>query len=276
MRCGTWEMTAEDIMNGDIDRDGYVNAVDSSRLLSFYAKKSSSSYFPEGISDRECWRIYLKDFVGINVTPTAGGLVDVLNYNFRKGVRLRFNTLKGLTTEFEYTGTNSYGTRIFYGNDIGNALAVKISDKSAGDFLFNPTTAGGIRYGSNGYLGVRINNSSNFVAALPTKNTAFNTDDMTIGTKGLHIDEDNVLGVQLTTDGKTDNGELKIDEHGCLRLSSGGGGRKRLIIEQGDGVQAVAWDQTDDFTITLGPGLCFGSTEPDSEPTPTPTEPTVL
>jgi hypothetical protein len=276
MRCGTWEMTAEDIMNGDIDRDGYVNAVDSSRLLSFYAKKSSSSYFPEGISDRECWRIYLKDFVGINVTPTAGGLVDVLNYNFRKGVRLRFNTLKGLTTEFEYTGTNSYGTRIFYGNDIGNALAVKISDKSAGDFLFNPTTAGGIRYGSNGYLGVRINNSSNFVAALPTQNTIFDVDDMTIGTKGLHIDEDNVLGVQLTTDGKTDNGELKIDEHGCLRLSSGAGGGKRLIIEQGDGVQAVAWDQTDDFKIILGPGLCFGSTEPNSEPTPTPTEPTVL
>ena len=276
MKCGTWEMTAEDIMNADVNRDGYVNAVDSSRLLSFYAKKSSSSYFPEDASDRECWRIYLKDFVGINVTPTAGGLVEVLNYNFRKGVRLRFNTLKGLTTESEYIGTNPYGTRLFYGNDISNSLAVKISDKSAGDLMFDPTTAGAIRYGSNGYLGVRINNSSNFVAALPTQNTIFDVDDMTIGTKGLHIDEDNVLGIQLTTDGKTDNGELKIDEHGCLRLSSGAGGGKRLIIEQGDGAQAVAWDQTDDFKITLGPGLCFGSTEPDPEPTPAPTEPSVL
>jgi hypothetical protein len=275
MRCGTYELTPEDIMNADVNRDGNSDSADASRILSFYAKKGSG-YFPDNLSDKECWKIYLRDFVGINVTETSGGLVEVLNYNYRKGVRVRFNTLKGLTTEFEYTGTNSYGTRIFYGNDIGNALAVKISDKSAGDFLFNPTTAGGIRYGSNGYLGVRINNSSNFVAALPTQNTIFDVDDMTIGTKGLHIDEDNVLGVQLTTDGKTDNGELKIDDHGGLRLSSGAGGGKRLIIEQGDGVQAVAWDQTDDFKIILGPGLCFGSTEPNSEPTPTPTEPTVL
>lgn len=273
MRCGSYELTPEDIMNADVNRDGNADGADASKILSFYAKKGGS-YFPDGTSDRERWKIYLRDFVGINVTETGGGLVEVLNYNYRKGVRVRFNTLKGLTTEFEYKGTNSYGTRIFYGNDMGNALAVKISDKSAGDFLFDPTTAGGIRYGSNGYLGVRINNSSNFVAALPTKNTSFNTDDMTIGTKGLHIDEDNVLGVQLTEDGKTDNGELKIDEHGCLRLSSGAGGGKRLIIDGGS--QAVAWDQTEDFTIILGPGLCFGSTEPDPEPTPTPTEPTVL
>lgn len=263
MRCGTWEMTAEDIMNGDIDRDGAVNAVDSSRLLSFYAKKSSSSYFPEGISDRECWRIYLKDFVGINVTPTAGGLVEVLNYNFRKGVRLRFNTLKGLTTEYEYTGANPYGTRLFYGNDIRNSLAVKISDKSAGDLMFDPTTAGAIRYGSNGYLGVRINNSSNFVAALPTQNTIFNVDDMTIGTKGLHIDEDNVLGIQLTRDGKTDNGELKIDEDGCLRLTNPSGGSREPLTISGSyasgNPQAVAYNGNSRVDIVLGPGLCWAT-----------------
>lgn len=263
MRCGTWEMTAEDIMNGDIDRDGAVNAVDSSRLLSFYAKKSSSSYFPEGISDRECWRIYLKDFVGINVTPTAGGLVEVLNYNFRKGVRLRFNTLKGLTTEYEYTGANPYGTRLFYGNDVRNSLAVKISDKSAGDLMFDPTTAGAIRYGSNGYLGVRINNSSNFVAALPTQNTIFNVDDMTIGTKGLHIDEDNVLGIQLTRDGKTDNGELKIDEDGCLRLTNPSGGSREPLTISGSyasgNPQAVAYNGNSRVDIVLGPGLCWAT-----------------
>jgi hypothetical protein len=278
LRCGTWEMTAEDLMYSDVNRDGRVNAIDSSQLLRFYALKSvdHDGYFPTGISDRECWRIYLKDFLGINITPTAGGMVEVLDYNYRKGVRMRFNTLKGLTTETTYTGSASLDTNLFYSNDIMNSLAVKISDLSAGEFMFDPTRAGAIRYASEGYLGVRINNSDNFVAALPTSNTRFHMDDMTIGTKGLHIDEDNVLGVQLTTDGKTDNGELKIDEHGCLRLSSGAGGGKRLIIEQGDGVQAVAWDQTDDFKIILGPGLCFGSTEPNSEPTPSPTEPTVL
>jgi hypothetical protein len=142
------------------------------------------------------------------------------------------------------------------GNSIKNSLSIKIADKSSGFEEFDGTKFGGLRFGTRGYLGVRVNNNNSFSAWNPLKNGILYTDEMTTGSRGLRIyggeSDANVLGVQLTTDGKLDNGELRIDMDGCLRLSSGFN-MKNLNIS--DGHTNIPYNGSDEVTITFGPGF---------------------
>jgi hypothetical protein len=84
---------------------------------------------------------------------------------------------------------------------------------------------------------------------------------MSQGSRGLRIYEDNVVGIQLTTDGKRDNGELKIDEYGCLKLSDAiRPNTENLTISGKDASgndKSVSYNGRDEIIIELGDGLIF-------------------
>lgn len=255
------DLTFEDLMSADVNRDGKINAIDSSSILTFYANCATGMY--EGASGPDSWKTYIRDTYGIVVADGVVDVYEVLNCIYEKGVRLRYNELKGLTTNSEYIGINESDSINLRNNDIKNSLSIKIADPSSGMAVFDPTKAGGLRFGSEGYLGIRINDNNNFVATTPMKNNMTCIDDMAVGTHGLRIYDGNILGVQLTERGDTDNGELYIDDKGCLRLS--GAIRpdvKALIIsgEYSDGASAaVSYTGSESLTINLGPGLCFST-----------------
>jgi hypothetical protein len=84
---------------------------------------------------------------------------------------------------------------------------------------------------------------------------------MTTGSRGIRIYENNVLGVQLSLDGKLDNGELKIDENGCLRLSQAlNPNIENLTISGKDSSgndRSVSYNGDAEIIIQLGDGLIF-------------------
>lgn len=250
-----------DYLNADVDRNGFIEATDGGWILIFNANNVAGIYGGDSVPVSEKWRIFLREELGYNIPSgtSAGSAVEIFSYTYEKGVRLRYNELKGLTTNPEYSGNN---IEKYLGNDIANTLSIKISDRSAGIDIFDPLSSGALRFGTDGYLGVRVNDNNAYNAALPNKNTRFTSDDMTIGTKGLHIYEDNVLGIQLTPYGDLDNGQLKIDVDGCLKLSDDFHPNKESLTFSGqysDGTpHTVAYNGEEQVTINLGPGLCFG------------------
>lgn len=246
----------EDLINADINRDGVVDVRDAPHALSFYADLSSGKY--PGLPTEEAWRRYLREKVGINVEPGNGSVHTLLEYTFTKGTQVRYNQLMGLTSNIEGYGSEEIPSSMIIGNSTKNSLSIKIADKSSGFEEFDGTKFGGLRFGTEGYLGVRINNNNGFSAWNPLKNGILYTDEMTTGSRGLRIyggaDDANVLGVQLTEDGKLDNGELRIDMHGCLRLSSGvRPDMENLNISIGQ--TTIPYNGSEEVTITFGPGF---------------------
>jgi len=248
--------TLQDVMYADVDRDGRIDAVDGSRILTYYANCSSGKY--PGMTAEESWREYLREAMGIIVGSGAREVYQVLDMIYDPGVRVRYNEQKGLTTFPNYFGNTAYDTQTLMENDMKDALAIKIADTTSGMFEFDPATAGGLRFGSNGYLAVRVNNNNHYSSILPIKNNPAHIDDLSTGSRGLRIYNTdsafNVLGIQLSRDGSLDNGELKIDAQGCLRLS--GAIRpdvKKLKFKCG--AQEVEYDGNDEVTIEFGPGM---------------------
>lgn len=258
-------VTLQDIMYADVDRDGRINSIDASRVLTFYANASSGKY-PE-MDANESWKTYLREAMGIIVGEGTREVYQVLDMSYDPGVRIRYNEQKGLTTFANYFGNSAYDTRTLIENDMKDALSIKIADTTSGMFEFDPGVAGGLRFGSNGYLAVRINNNNNYSSILPIKNNPAHIDDLSTGSRGLRIyntdDAFNVLGIQLSRDGSLDNGELKIDAQGCLRLSSAIRPDVKTLTFAGqyaDGAAvSIAYDGSEPLTINLGPGLCFAS-----------------
>lgn len=249
-------VTLQDVMYADVDRDGRIDAVDGSRILTYYSNYSSGKY-PDMTSE-ESWREYLRETMGIVVGSGGREVYQVLDMIYNPGVRVRYNEQKGLTTFPNYFGNTTYDTHTLIENDMKDALAIKIADTTSGMFEFDPATAGGLRFGSNGYLAVRVNSNNHYSSILPIRNNPAYIDDLTTGSRGLRIyNADgafNVLGVQLSKDGSLDNGELRIDAQGCLRLS--GAIRpdvKKLKFICGE--HEVSYDGNNEVTIEFGQGM---------------------
>lgn len=265
--------TLQDYMYADVNRSGHIDPIDASAVLRYYSNCSSGAY--PGMIPTESWRKFLRDEMGINVEPGNGSCVTIAQFNYNKGLRIRYNELKGLTTNTEYIGSVNLDTEVpkraiceatpddMLHNDMINSLSIKIADPTSGMFIFDSTRAGGLRFGTDGYLGVRVNNKNNFSSIFPNRNGVLSIDELNTGSHGLRIygleENDkpgmNVLGIQLTEDGKLDNGELKIDSKGCLRLSSEIGNMKTLKFKYGN--TEIPYDGSEDLTIVLGPGLCI-------------------
>lgn len=163
------------------------------------------------------------------------------------GLNLRYNEYQGITAEVN-GGTVTDPT-------ISDTLSIKIRDTSNGYTGANPAIYGGLRFGTNGILAIRINENNNYSAVTEQGRTSGTPDNLSVGTKGLHIYGDtNVLGIQLATDGSSDNGSLAFDENGNVIISPNyTPSMMKLTI--GD----VEYDGSVAKTITIGPGLVLTS-----------------
>lgn len=267
--------THEDLIPFDVKNDGIINAVDASAMLGYYSWAQTHS--DEGRSSRENFAYYLKTVQGIEEYDAGYILIRETDPNgsFMPGLDININNYQGVTTNLN--------------GDIRNSVSVKIFDTSAGEYEIATTgidndeahwdlatKQGGLKFTSEGYLAVRVNDMREYDATTPAgrKGTDLCRDRLNRnkgpnghGARGLRVYGNNVLGVQLNAYGDLDNGQLAFDEYGSLIISpnyhGGGGGGELLTIT--DNNQTVSYNGSEAVTITLGPGLML---EPDPTPEP--------
>lgn len=270
----------EDLVPYDLNKDGHINAVDASIALSFYSAMQTDhgAIWPDSFRNkipapthREFLSYYLKTVVGVDVRD-AGGYVTMRatdpDGSFIPGLDIDVNEYQGLT-------------KIMNG-DIKKTIGIKIYDQSAG---LNLTTTksggtgesssgrrGGLRFTTDGYLAVRVNELNSYDAT--TQDGRSGTDiqcprysdallPIKTGAKGLMVYPNNVLGVQLSTDPnmELDNGELAFDEFGSLHISpsysggGGGGGYGQALTFTDTASHTITYNGSQPITINLGPGL---------------------
>lgn len=266
----------EDLIPFDVNNDGVINAVDASAFLGYYAW--ASTHPDEGRTSRENFAYYLETTLGIRESDPGYVIIHETDPNgsFMPGLDININKNQGVTTKLN--------------GDIKDSVSVKIFDTSAGEYEIAtsgidndeahwdlPTKQGGLKFTTEGYLAVRVNDMRQYDATTPVgrKGTDLCRDRLNRnngpdghGARGLRVYGNNVLGVQLSYDGALDNGQLAFDEYGSLIISpnySGGGGGEYLTIT--DGTTTVQYNGSTAMNITLGPGLIL---EPDPEPEPEP------
>lgn len=291
VKTGGGNITWEDLLPADVNNNGHIDAVDSSIVLRYYSVMSTPAKYdifpPEFINDpsnkpRDYFAYYMEHvynieqgddphYVEMRRTAYSDIPNDPVDGSYIPGLDIDVNEHQGLTTNLN--------------GDIKKSISVKLFDESAGYNItdkYAPLKRGGLRFTTDGFLSVRVNNLNAYNATNLSGRTS--SDILTprygpngestgneIGVKGLMIYPDNVLGVQLTTNGKLNNGKLMIDEDGCLTISDrydgGGGGGETLTIT--DGTRSLEYNGSSPVTLTLGPGLILEIT-PDPEPEPTP------
>lgn len=269
----------EDLIPFDVNNDGVINAVDASAIMGYYAW--ASTHPDEGRTSRENFAYYLETTLGIYESDPGYVIIHETDPNgsFMPGLDININQNQGVTTKLN--------------GDIKDSVSVKIFDTSAGEYEIATTgidndeahwalatKQGGLKFTTEGYLAVRVNDMRQYDATTPAgrKGTDLCRDRLNRnngpdghGARGLRVYGNNVLGVQLSYDGELDNGQLAFDEYGSLIISpnySGGGGGEYLTIT--DGTTTVQYNGSEAMSITLGPGLIL---EPDPEPEPNNEEP---
>ena len=261
------QITREDLLACDVNHDGYINAIDASLCLKFYAIMSSPSskeaFFPASLINdpnatyRDFFAEYIKKVCGFEEVEQPGFKVIRKtddDGSYVPGLNIDINEYQGLTT--------------ILNGDIQKSVSVKLFDTSAGcdmDAVDARYKRGGLRFTTGGYVSVRINNSSAYNATTPKGRGDSDLNQpkegdvlLENGSKGLMIYSDNVLGIQLDTKGSSDNGQLAIDEDGSLRISpnySGGGGGGEYLTITDSASHSVQYNGSTAINITLGPGL---------------------
>ena len=289
-------VTVEDILACDVNNDGNIDAIDASIILSWYSFISTIDNNPDielrqrfqSLSTtREKFALYLELFKDVHEVDVphyelihqTG--VDPTDGSFIPGLNISINESQGLTS-------NLIG-------DIKKAVSVKIYDRSAGYTVIDEqgkdthvdaegnldytggSVMGGLRFYTDGFLGVRVNAADAYNATTqkgrqgsdlsrPESPTSSRTGDplADLGGRGLMVYRNNVLGVQLTHDGQTENDYFEFDEYGSLQLKNGagGGGGQYLTIRDSESNE-VQYNGSTAINITLGPGLIL---EPDPVP----------
>lgn len=262
--------------SADVDRNYKLSSTDTSAIRLFVQLLFQNTYgtiqTPFSVNDvnvRSAWVQFLKEYKGIIIGD--GRMNELFSYKYEKGLRVRYNEKCGITYNPEYVGgtivnpiSRGITTEALRRNSIKSALSIKIADPSAGIIEYDETIHGGLRFCAGGYLGIRINNNNGYNAVLPSNNTQSCVDDLSTGLRGLHIYDQNILGVQLTTNGGLDNGKLMIDTNGCLTISNNYNpivSLSSLNISgstAGGSTETVSYSGSEEITIELGPGLCFG------------------
>ena len=266
--------TPEIMARYDTNRDGVVDAKDASNIKYFV---ENYEIF-DGTTCRQRWKSYcltpkedrglgFKDLYDYNETPPeASWNLMYTDDSSKVGLRLNFNPHMGLTSNM-----NSY---IFKEDEkdhsgYNESLAIKIADRSSGLYDFDTAINGGLRFGADGYLAIRINDNNNYDATIPTKRGRSYRGEMVPesldkGTHGLRIYDGNILGVQLSPNGAHDNGTLAIDASGCLRISpnyaGGGGGGEKFKIHDAVSGQTLEYNGGTEVVLEIGPGLELSAT----------------
>ena len=258
----------------DVNCDGYVSSVDASGVLGFIRRCENGEY----TNDISGWKQYLIDYEHINPDEPFEGYIENLRINTDQssvnirdavpGVHLEYSRYQGLRVDTSPNGGYQYDME---------PLCVNIKDSTNGFATNDPYGNGGLRFGANGVLAIRINDSNNYSAIDPNRRythenggysedkinmyAGVTTDNLKHGTRGLCIDNDNVLGIQVNTT----RGDLTFDTNGNLVISDEWSpiNREKLILSYstpgsggiGPSTYAVAYDGSAEITIEIGPGL---------------------
>ena len=264
-------LTSHDVGTMDVAHNGTADARDASNVLRFYTMISSTpSYIRPGETMLQAWQRFIKEEFGVISSDEAGDSCYVCQFStaqdgsYRPGLDVDLNEYEGITAATSGDLHPSIAVKIFdYTNGLKNSSNINNDD-------INHMYNGGLRFNTDGYLGVRVNDSAIEDGYKATSEGGREMVEHTnIGTRGLRIYDNNVLGVQLSDTGtSTDNGDLCIDEHGNLKISpnySGGGGGGGELLTITDGITNIEYNGATPVTITLGPGLIL---VPDPEPNP--------
>ena len=287
-QVGGRSICREDIIPYDLNHDGAINAVDASLALSYYADfmtnrdKWPDNYWTD--STKEHAAKPPRDFLAYYLTTYEG----VKEYDNPKYVIMRSSDDGSFIPGLDIDVNEYQGITTVLNGDIKKSISVKLFDKSAG-YDYDTANAedlpklGGLRFTTEGFLSVRVNESNTYNATTQLgragadvqsnlldlehgKPSGYKGLEQNIGSKGLMVYSNNVLGIQLTHDARSemnDNGELCFDEYGSLHISpqyhGGGGGGELLTIT--DGTTTITYNGSEAKTITLGPGLIL---EPDN------------
>lgn len=128
-------------------------------------------------------------------------------FNVSDGAAVEFNPYGGIkNTTSGVVETSSGGTIRDVAVQRTN-LEINISDPTSkvGNWAYDQYRSGGLRFGTDGVLAIRINNTSNY-----NNIDGSGLDNLVSGTKGLCIDSNNVLGIQVVPE------DLGIDDSGRL------------------------------------------------------------
>lgn len=269
LRAGIF-ITTDIMARLDMNKDGNVDMRDESVYL-YYTSHRSTFDVGSPANQRTWWMNFCttpKEEGGLGFkniydgpTPPYGGwFLQYKDNTATTGLKVGYNQHRGLTSN-----ANSY---IYMESEKDHSgfdehLSIKIADSSAGIYGFDTSTNGGLRFTTDGFLAVRINDQNNYDASISSKRgRAYRGDriseSITAGTRGLRIYNENVLGVQLSPDGSMDNGTLMIDASGCLKISNaytahGGVAVEKFIMT--DGTNRVEYNGGEEVTLTIGPGL---------------------
>ena len=250
----------------DTDQNGRLLNTDSTRIFNFVSRLVKKY---KGWNLTTAWIDFmrLEGYTVINGEPE--GVDTIFECRYEKGLRVKYDEYRGLTYNPDYVGgvltdTTSrgasphqvnYTTDEIIGNATKDALSIKIADPSAGILDFNETSCGGLRFTSEGYLGVRVNMRNSYNAAIPGRRTG--ADDMTVGTHGLCIYEGNVLGIQHDS-------SLEFDDNGNLKISTSYTPSIHTLTftgkNSGGSTVTVPFNGTANVTIEVGPGLTITQT----------------
>lgn len=217
----------------DLDKDGVITQDDVDLINNYISSRTSDNYaeFEEYMRDKgyinpqpadpENWYYLNTSFVWTVHNASSGD--PGLYHNISEGAGVDTNMHGGIRTSTNgiLTTSNASGTREVPLSRIN--LEVNIDDRTSrkGIWEYNRYTAGGLRFGTGGVLAVRINNDARY-----NNIDGSGLDDLHHGTKGLCIDENNVLGIQCAP------GETGINVNGELAVFN------RFVVDYvGDNVQ---------------------------------------
>ena len=265
----------EQLKRLDVDHDNRVTATDSSAIQRFWSLMFKGEY----TNDIEGWREYSTNILKIkDPNPEATQYfrfpidddTSDEQEKFVPGLNIRYDESAGITTKiasgnYNYIQSLQAGSSsvVFTGEAVGagalyfkDAIGVKINDKTANtissitDKKELPYILGGMRFGSDGSIALRINKDNYY-----NVKTGSGRDILTNGSKGLCIDNDNVVGIKV----KESRKDLTIDSEGHLIISNEYRPSYELslspfiLIDQNK--KSIAYNGSQPIEVTLGPGL---------------------
>lgn len=275
----------EDLIPCDVNNNGVIDSEDAVIMLRYFTFMSSAKppeyeYF-DNLTNQESLKEYVDVFYGIEEVASPGYVIVHAtdeNGSFMPGLDININENQGVTTRLNGDVPDSVSVKLFDSSSGGNII-VPEGESEVDEDLYG-LYQGGLKFTTDGYLSIRVNDQRAYDATTPSgrlnddwcrPKLNDDTEAQKLGARGLMVYPNNVLGIQLTEKGELDNGEFAFDEYGSLHISPNyqGGGGQTLTFTDGAS-HSITYNGHEPVTISLGPGLIIEEDEVTPEPTPEP------